>query len=1003
MEFNIVDFLPKYPSIEENNNGTYNENFNLSIYKKKEFYEERLTAFEDFPTSSGMLLKHQKIISRFLSSYTPYDQLLLVHEMGTGKTCSAIGAIEKIKNENNSFTGALILARGKNILGNFKDELLFKCTDGRYIPENFNNLTDNEKIHRTRKMIEPYYNLRTFKTFAKEIQNSPDEIIINNYSNKIIVIDEIHNIRIKNKDAEDLDTYREINRFLHIVKNCKILLMSGTPMKDDPSEIADVMNLILPLDKQFTGNFSEEYMVEKNGIMTIKKDKVDELKDKFTGRISYLKASSSQVQKNFVGVSIGTLKYFKVFPTIMQEFQSEKYIEAYNKDVNIEQAEYKQSGIYENSSQAILFVFPDGSYGKKGYNKYIELKTSKITSNKIFSFRDNSFTSLFKNLKTDREKINKLKEFSIKYAAIIENILLAEEQGKSCFIYNELVHGSGSLLFSLILQDIFGFSKSSGVEPANSKRRRFGLLIGGSTKKNEIRQIISRFNKPDNMHGEVIRLIIGSSIVSEGITLKNVQVEHIVTPHWNYSETSQAISRGWRFGSHEDLLRAGIIPTLDIYQHVSLSSENNMSNSVDLLKYEISEKKDVSIKNIEHVIKKAAVDCALNYDRNYVPGYDNERDCEYGKCRYKCYDISRNLIGNLQDSDIDLSTYNIYYSEVQISKMVKLISGYFRNNFETTLEILQTLPEVQKYSDFEIITALRNIINNNIIVKNRFGFPSYLREKNNVYFLVNYIHTENKYLFSYYNKNPIIKDKKDFSTIVYSKIVDRIFHNSSIDTLKYYIPLLSLETQNYLLENTIISKYFETDKPVIDLLLNYYEPHFTQIDNIYITNFLPTKKYLDEEDFTWKDYNNDEGVEEEKSSFDEEKEKLYMFSGLYKNNTFAIKNLKQKKILPKADDKRVNTGQDCVTTDKKYLCEIIIKYADLPIDEENFSYIKLDKEHLIENIKKNKYVNTLFEPQQLEEFDINKLRKILYWAIQTRQDICSNLEIWFKSQNLVRY
>ena len=413
MEFNIVDFLPKYPSIEENNNGTYNENFNLSIYKKKEFYEERLTAFEDFPTSSGMLLKHQKIISRFLSSYTPYDQLLLVHEMGTGKSCSAIGAIAKIKNENNSFTGALILARGKNILGNFKDELLFKCTDGRYIPENFNNLTDNEKIHRTRKMIEPYYNLRTFKTFAKEIQNSPDEIIINNYSNKIIVIDEIHNIRIKNKDAEDLDTYREINRFLHIVKNCKILLMSGTPMKDDPSEIADVMNLILPLDKQFTGNFSEEYMVEKNGIMTIKKDKVDELKDKFTGRISYLKASSSQVQKNFVGVSIGTLKYFKVFPTIMQEFQSEKYIEAYNKDVNIEQAEYKQSGIYENSSQAILFVFPDGSYGKKGYNKYIELKTSKITSNKIFSFRDNSFTSLFKNLKTDREKINKLKLFNI--------------------------------------------------------------------------------------------------------------------------------------------------------------------------------------------------------------------------------------------------------------------------------------------------------------------------------------------------------------------------------------------------------------------------------------------------------------------------------------------------------------------------------------------------------------------------------------------------------------
>ena len=72
--FDISDFLPKYPSISDEYLNPYpDEDFNKSIYHKKEFYQERLDEYESKPSQKGQLMKHQKIISRFLSSHTKYD------------------------------------------------------------------------------------------------------------------------------------------------------------------------------------------------------------------------------------------------------------------------------------------------------------------------------------------------------------------------------------------------------------------------------------------------------------------------------------------------------------------------------------------------------------------------------------------------------------------------------------------------------------------------------------------------------------------------------------------------------------------------------------------------------------------------------------------------------------------------------------------------------------------------------------------------------------------
>ena len=89
-------------------------------------------------------------------------------------------------------------------------------------------------------------------------ESTNDEDLRHKYNNKIIVIDEVHNLRIQNEKGTSevenkkpgLHLYEQYWKFLHTVNDCKILLLSGTPMYDSVEEIASVMNLLLPEDKQ---------------------------------------------------------------------------------------------------------------------------------------------------------------------------------------------------------------------------------------------------------------------------------------------------------------------------------------------------------------------------------------------------------------------------------------------------------------------------------------------------------------------------------------------------------------------------------------------------------------------------------------------------------------------------------------------------------------------------------------------------------------------------------
>lgn len=1045
MDIKIEDFLPKYRDTQKSSNPLFNpytdKNFYKSLYYKKEFYDEKLPRIEAIPTEPGQLFKHQKIISRFLSSHTLYNELLLAHSMGTGKSCSAIGVVEQIRREGGKFKGALVLAPGKGLLDNFVQEIALKCTHNKYLPDNYSSIRgEKNRMHALRQAVKNFYKFRTYMTFAKDIErmivknipkddpNREEKMYKNireSFSNLIIIMDEVHHIRPKpNAKKDERVTYEMIKLLCRVTNNRKILLMSGTPMRDGPEEIASIMNLILPRDIPIGKEFINTYLKRNdNDTYTIRKSKINDLKNIFRGRVSVLKSMESEVTKEYIGVT----GYHGTTHTIididkMSEFQTIAYEEAFSKDSKGDKTGKQKGGIYSNSRQADLFVYPPkqqngvGVYGPEGFKEYITVskKSKKMgdTSGKSVQIHSYSLKNSLKNVlkgTDNNDTIKKIANYSSKYAKTIQQILNAN--GKSIFIYSEFVTGSGSILFSKLLE-LVGYSKASGGE--TTKAKRYALLTNLTSTVNEVTKIKNRFNQKDNMNGEYIQIIIGSSIITEGFSLFNVQEEHLLTPYWNSTPIEQAIARGLRVGSHRDLINSGIKPTVKIYQHASIPGNYPNTKSIDLMMYKLSEVKDISIKQIDRVMKESAFDCGLVYNRNKtIDEIDGSKKCDYQKCDYSCDGLSiEDIQRDIPNTELDYSTFQLYYSSRNIQKITEKLESLFRNNFLIQLEKL--IDYFSEYSGFELLSALRMIINQNTVIKNKFGFPNYLKEENNVFFLVDKLSDTSSYFSSYYTKSPIILTNKSFINLVKEQSMTnlpRIVKQLQVadqSQFEIYIKRLPEEIQETYIEAAVLARKqgIRHNMELQDKVYNYFNDYISQIGDIWISSFLKEKnkgslRCLIENE--WSTCNEDikqkieSGKEYRRNRLMNNK---YGYYGIIDKDVPDWISIRKLDESSNNDKRNMTTGQNCTTWKKENIIRLITS-LQLDYDNEMFKNINNRKELEKFVLNKNKAFQKFYESNK--KLSDDDLKRAYYWSKQKVQFTCQKIKEWFIQNDLFDY
>ena len=599
----LADLLPNYPS-------AMTPNFQTYISSKQEFRELASEIGEKLPKGKGQYYKHQKFTHRFLKYY---DNLLILSETGTGKSCEVLGFTELQK-----YKKVVILVMGETQTGEIKKQLVCKCSIHDY-EKNIKMDAIQQKTLINKEIKEQGYEIDHYTSFVnKLIKKYPDNALgdkelIRDYMGTIFWIDEAHNLTINENNKKEYQKQINYNffwRLFHVVPRCKHILSTATPMINNTKELTSLLNLILPkngdipsdydfrnapvtdiktffpdapenirelskkeADKYFIGQIPENFNYDK---VTLNK-----LEPYLRGKINYIRSTNTGAVPNNVGniyyLNKGLIKSEMILYTdVMSSFQ-EKY---YNNSIKSSN-DYAVKSFYISEKQASTFIFPDGYWANesekdndiiieneegnyevvegdnnKGLQKYITTEKGKYVATKEFK----TYLSNFDNIKRS----------SAKFASIIE---LINKCNGNCFVYGNYVKG-GVNIFGICLeaqgyerfnetgklfQNNYGQSESSCVNSSISrkfkksfhKKLRFAIFSNDDKDKNNILNIMNSY---ENRNGEYIKVFITSPLGKDTISVNNVLQIHLIDPDWNESGMYQAISRSIRAESHDDLL-----------------------------------------------------------------------------------------------------------------------------------------------------------------------------------------------------------------------------------------------------------------------------------------------------------------------------------------------------------------------------------------------------------------------------------------------------------------
>jgi hypothetical protein len=235
----------------------------------------------------------------------------------THNSCAAISIAEQFKEHMRKYNKKTLVILKKNIQKGFKQQIydlskelaktkpddVVQCTGSTYtLPPEDRHLTLAQKERKISAMIRRNYQFVGYEQFANEVKRKTDwdgeiknltpEIIKKidrEYSNRVIVIDEVHHIKSTIEKKEEIKKVPPIlTAIVKYSKNVRLVLMSATPMYDKPQEIVYLLNLLLLNDKREPIKISDVF--DSRG--HVKKGGEKILKEASRGYISYLRGEN---------------------------------------------------------------------------------------------------------------------------------------------------------------------------------------------------------------------------------------------------------------------------------------------------------------------------------------------------------------------------------------------------------------------------------------------------------------------------------------------------------------------------------------------------------------------------------------------------------------------------------------------------------------------------------------------------------------------------------------
>lgn len=641
-----------YPDLEDE----YFQNKIAALYQLYKIPKyNQIKTKDDFVNQSNKLCGefektlYQYFISNYISSRTPYKGVLLYHGVGVGKTCSSITLAEGFLTTHAMHEEPKIWVVMPSALRTSFNEQIFsidnisnydylanQCTGDAYIKmgQILRNSNRDKVESSIKKLIKSRYRLFTYDKFASFIE---ENYIKKNIpvTDKVIIVDEAHNIRSKSSSRENDDEKRVYTSLLNIAslgKNNRMVLLSATPMYDQPSDIFDLLYLLDLNDKR--NILKQPFPKMFNSDNTINPEAFDIMQKLSSNYISFLKGKNPFT----FAIKLSPIDFLpklrfltkepsfdvngkEVDPTY-KNWISEIEESIVLSDLGEKQKSYVQklqstddNHLFQNR-QPMNIVF-ENSVGEKGFSEFF--MTNDGTNSLSVTYK-----SKYKNaLMPDK---NHLGKYSGKFLNLTN--ILKKSKGivviYSGYIWSGIVpiaaclehmgfnrEGSNNILKNPdIIDDAPSYGQKSSPKYCilTSDQKE---IMGNSS----IDRLLKIVNHPDNIDGSLIKVVLITPVASEGLSFYNVREMHIVDPWFHMNKIEQIIGRGIRNCRHQ------MLPleerNVSVFLHASY--DNDDKESSDISAYRISSKKYIQTKHIDKIIKDNAVDCLLMKNINYFP------------------------------------------------------------------------------------------------------------------------------------------------------------------------------------------------------------------------------------------------------------------------------------------------------------------------------------------------------------------------------------------------
>jgi hypothetical protein len=716
-----------------------------------EFYELRETEQPEAPISSKKQWYNRQLL--YQRMMLDQDVSLNISEAGTGKTGCFICLSEYIKDNVPQFKQCIVLSPGTPGK-QFRNDLVFKYTNGRYINAAIRNAKDkggrNTAI--TSSIRKFYTKFTTFDDFCrKSYEKYKDNVasLITKYSDTLFCCDEIHLFKVDNQspfESDRVQNYTQLWFVFHVIQRSKVCYFTATPVTRVTNEYNYLLNLMYPLDNQIdtplmrkivaqTG-LDVDWHEEPNWGYQSGFDYAAYFYEHLRGKVFFAASSYDTAPYSYHVV----LTYEPNVPLAVQQFfreiqdASTSHVDYHAIDrtrrVNmliggIQQITYSRhvgtqtfeelgiadvEGVTEDGFQTVArslssFVFPDGSHGSAGTNAWtLEQNGHRIVNNAV-TWPDSNGQA--QNLTW--WIYNHLAALSCKFYYVILTALFLS--GKS-YVAIENVNAGGAAILALTLET-FGFVRyDHGSAP--DKRLRYSVIEGKTGSKTT--DIFSIFNHPDNYHGDYIKVIIMSRVAQTGISLLEDARVIVADIPWAPGQLYQTVKRALRVGAHKYNQAENPNFTVEIS---ILIAETKYSPSVDLNIYLRGDDTGRVLAEPLRGLKQIAVDCLLEKARNNLPASLNGYpEADYGAASYDCYYCN-------EVQALNYKTYNTYYhNEVLQTYQHAIIDTFRANSVQTVDTIADLLPSIPQKIYVEQV--LLDLVTRGAVLEDAFGLPSVL-------------------------------------------------------------------------------------------------------------------------------------------------------------------------------------------------------------------------------------------------------------------------------------